>query len=225
MRRFAISDIHGCVQTFQDLLLSIKLSEEDELYLLGDYIDRGPDSQGVLDTILDLRDAGFNVHCLRGNHEQIFLDALHGGAHQIALFLMNGGVETLRSFGVSSVEEVPLRYVYFMETLPYYLDLQDYLLVHAGFDFQAADPLAKRHDMIWIRDWYPFLNYEWLGNKTIVHGHTPIGEPRIRKMQKNIPYARVLNIDAGCVFERPTLGNLCAFDLDTQELFFAPYVG
>jgi serine/threonine protein phosphatase 1 len=61
MRRFAISDIHGCVQTFQDLLLSIKLSEEDELYLLGDYIDRGPDSQGVLDTIFDLRDAGFKV--------------------------------------------------------------------------------------------------------------------------------------------------------------------
>jgi len=61
MRRFAISDIHGCVQTFQDLLLSIKLSEEDELYLLGDYIDRGPDSQGVLDTIFDLWDAGFKV--------------------------------------------------------------------------------------------------------------------------------------------------------------------
>ena len=226
MRRFAVSDIHGCVQTFQDLLLSIQLSEADVLYLLGDFIDRGPDTQGVIDTILDLREAGFKVQCLRGNHEQMFLDALKGGERQKAAFLVNGGTETLRSFGVSSVEEVPLRYVHFMEALPYYIDLSDYLLVHAGFNGNTGDPLLDLDSMLWIRNWYFSIDPYWLGKKKIVHGHTPIGKEAIQGMCGHLSEAQVLNIDAGCVFKRiPDMGHLCAFDLDTHQLFFKPYVG
>ena len=226
MRRFAISDIHGCIQTFQDLLLSIQLSEADVLYLLGDFIDRGPDTQGVIDTILDLREAGFNVQCLRGNHEQMFLDALKGGERQKAAFLVNGGIETLRSFGVSKVEEVPLRYVHFMEALPYYIALTDYLLVHAGFNGNIDDPLLDLDSMLWIRNWYFPIHPLWSGKRKIVHGHTPIGKEAIQSMCEHLPEAQVLNIDGGCVFKHiPGMGHLCAFDLDAHQLFFEPYVG
>jgi len=71
MRQIAISDIHGCARTFQALLDKIQLSTNDQLYLLGDYIDRGPDSKGVIDTILGLINAGYRVQTLMGNHEKM----------------------------------------------------------------------------------------------------------------------------------------------------------
>ena len=70
MRRFAISDIHGCARTFEALLDRIAFTSQDELYLLGDYIDRGGDSKGVLDLIFRFQKEGYAVQCLLGNHEQ-----------------------------------------------------------------------------------------------------------------------------------------------------------
>ena len=70
MNKFAISDIHGCAKNFKALLDRISLSLGDELYLLGDYIDRGPDSKGVIDHVWQLQKTGHTVHCLCGNHEQ-----------------------------------------------------------------------------------------------------------------------------------------------------------
>ena len=82
MKQYAIGDIHGCSKTFKELLDKIGLIEGDELYLLGDYIDRGPDSKGVIDTIFELREKGFKVICLRGNHESMLLDALKNREEQ-----------------------------------------------------------------------------------------------------------------------------------------------
>jgi len=76
MKKYVISDIHGCAKTFKALVDRISFSREDELYLLGDYIDRGPDSKGVIDHIWDLLETGYTVHCLTGNHEQMFLHAI-----------------------------------------------------------------------------------------------------------------------------------------------------
>lgn len=72
MPQYAITDLHGCARTFRALLDKIRFSKEDELYLLGDYINRGPDSKGVIDHILELRESGHTVHCLRGNHQRRF---------------------------------------------------------------------------------------------------------------------------------------------------------
>ncbi|MEO0876095.1 MAG: metallophosphoesterase, partial [Bacteroidota bacterium] len=66
MRKFAISDIHGCLKTFEALLDQIQFTTQDELYLLGDYIDRGPDSKGVIDLIWKMQADGYQVKCLRG---------------------------------------------------------------------------------------------------------------------------------------------------------------
>jgi serine/threonine protein phosphatase 1 len=73
-RRFAATDIHGCLKTFRHLVeIELCLRTTDTLYLLGDYVNKGPNSAGVLDYIVQLQAAGFQVHCLRGNHEQELL--------------------------------------------------------------------------------------------------------------------------------------------------------
>jgi serine/threonine protein phosphatase 1 len=75
-RVFAIGDIHGCNDAFHQMLFTeIKVSKDDEIYCIGDYIDRGPDSKGVVDTIISLQRSGFRIHTLRGNHEQMMIDS------------------------------------------------------------------------------------------------------------------------------------------------------
>jgi serine/threonine protein phosphatase 1 len=75
-RVFIIGDIHGCNKTFRKLVLEkISIRKTDKIYCLGDYIDRGPDSKGVIDFIIQLRKDGFNIHTLRGNHEQLLLES------------------------------------------------------------------------------------------------------------------------------------------------------
>ena len=71
--KYVISDIHGCIRTFEALLKMLHFSISDELYLLGDYIDRGPDSKSVLDLILSMRNKGYKIAALRGNHEELLL--------------------------------------------------------------------------------------------------------------------------------------------------------
>lgn len=220
MRRFAISDIHGCSRTFESLLERLSLEKTDQLFLLGDYIDRGPDSRGVIDRILALQEAGQQVHCLRGNHEQMLLNALADKRH-LAVFMTNGGMETLLSFGVERPGFVPEKYLSFIKDLPLYLEIPDYLLVHAGLNFKLQDPLQGENEMIWIRNWYADIQYEWLGPRLIVHGHTPIGKSNITAMAGRLPLLRVLNIDAGCAYTyHSDMGFLCAFDLDSGKLYF-----
>jgi serine/threonine protein phosphatase 1 len=220
MRRFAISDIHGCLRTFESLLECLSLEKEDQLFLLGDYIDRGPDSKGVIDCIIALRERGQQVFCLRGNHEQMLLNAIANPRH-LPVFLSNGGVESLLSFGTTNPRDIPEPYLRFINDLPLYLEIPDYVLVHAGLNFNLQDPLQGENEMIWIRNWYSSIQYEWLGPRLIVHGHTPIGKSAITAMARQLPLRRVLNIDAGCVYSYDTsMGALCAFDLDTGKLFF-----
>ena len=97
MRRFAISDIHGCIKTFKTLVDRIEFSKEDTLYLLGDYIDRGPDSKGVIDHIWKIQEEGYRVHCLRGNHEQMLLEELKN-----IKFWYQGEPAMLKSFNAKS---------------------------------------------------------------------------------------------------------------------------
>ena len=215
MPRYAISDIHGCNQTFLALLEQIRFSKEDELFLLGDYIDRGPDSKGVIDTIWRLQAEGHTVHCLRGNHEQMAINGMRKGEDHVGHWLRNGGGATLASFG-DNLEEA---YVKWMEDLPYYLESPGYILVHAGFDF-FGPPLENKKAMIWERYWYDSIDYEWLGDRIILHGHTPISWTEIEQMRDQISIHQVLDIDAGCVFTRERYERLCAFDMDRRELTF-----
>lgn len=223
MRKIAISDIHGCNATFQALLKKIKLQKKDQLFLLGDYIDRGPASKAVFDTIFNLINAGFQIQCTRGNHEEMLISAMEGDKHFAEAFLRNGGEETLISFGVKDLHEIPANYLDFMANLPYWLEVEDFILVHAGLQFKAnSNPFENLDKMLWIRNWYADIDYQWLGKRFIVHGHTPTPMALIQKQKEVLEQSRVLNIDAGCIFALPGYIHLCAFDLSNRLLYFEP---
>lgn len=221
MKKYVISDIHGCCDTFKQLLTKIDIKKEDELYLLGDYIDRGPDSKGVIDHILHLQENDYKVHCLIGNHEMMLLDAYNQRTDEFN-WLFNGGHQALESWGVSTIDQIPEKYIDFMNNLAFYLTVDDYLLVHAGFNFRFAkkyeDIFNDKDAMVWIRYWYDDIKYDLLGKYQIIHGHTPIEKDYIES-QKAPQYP--INIDAGCVYyPRAGLGHLCAFDVTEKKIIF-----
>ena len=120
-RIFAIGDIHGCSKTFAKLLTNkIQLTKEDNIYCIGDYIDRGDDSKGVIDLILKLRAEDYHIYTLRGNHEQMMLDAVND-KKSLNLWLDNGGKNTLKSFGIKSLDELPQEYFSFLKETEFYL--------------------------------------------------------------------------------------------------------
>ena len=224
MRTYVIGDIHGCNRTFQALLGRLALRPGDTVVLLGDLIDRGPDSKGVVDTVWRLQDErGVHVICLRGNHEQLLLDALDDPQHLDA-WLFNGGRQTLHSFGLDHPEALPAAYLQFFYKMPHWHEIKGYLCVHGGLDFSAPDPLERTDAMLWIRRWYDQIDYTWLGERIILHGHTPVDMEAIRAQYNKLPAKQYLNLDNGCVYAlleggRAGLGALLAIRLeDPREL-------
>lgn len=217
MSRYAISDIHGCARTFRYLVeYKLNLQPTDELYLLGDYIDRGPDSKGVIDFILELRAAGFAVTTLMGNHEQMLLQAKDEPGHAIQNWLSNGGKATLESFNIKLPSEMPDKYVSFFLKLEFYKAFDDYLLVHAGFNFAVPNPFQDYEAMLWIRNFE--ADEKFTKSRIIVHGHTPTIVSSILA-NTTPPLPKAINIDGGCVYNhRPGLGKLIALNLDTLEV-------
>jgi serine/threonine protein phosphatase 1 len=214
-RRFVIPDIHGCALTFRALVENaIRLQPEDSLYLLGDYIDRGPRSRELLDTILDLRKHGFHVEALRGNHEEMLLNA-DDSLMNFRLWIINGGHATLDSFKVERAGEIPSRYLDFLKNLRYFIELEDFVLVHACLDFQNENPFSDRETMLWAR--YCDADISRIGNRRLITGHTPI--PR-EALIKGIEAERIL-LDNGCVYKgAPGLGSLAALELNSMAIYF-----
>jgi len=221
VNKFAISDIHGCLKTFKALLNKVDYKKTDELYLLGDFIDRGPDSKGVIDFVWELEEAGFYVRCLRGNHDQMMVDARRTMDLQ-QTWLVNGGDTTAENFNASHIRDIPARYFNFFEQLPYYLEVDSYIMVHAGFEFDMPNPFDEFHAMLWEREWYDRIDYRWLGDRKILHGHTPIIKSTMIKSLYNLETTQYLDIDAGCVHKgkEPGYGHLACFLLNEKEIIF-----
>ena len=215
-RQIAISDIHGCVKTFQKLVLDkIELSKKDTLFLLGDYINKGPDSKGVIDFIFSLQEDGYQVKCLRGNHEQYLIDALQFSWEEIA-YKNRGGLETLASFNAKTVHDIPARYLDFIRSLSYYIELEKYLLIHAGLNFDLADPFKDDFSMLNIRNME--IANERIGNRTIIHGHVPT---TYQEIEASLSFENHhISIDAGCVYRHiHALNHLVALELKTRKLY------
>lgn len=226
MRKIVISDIHGCLKTFEALLDRLAFSKADALYLLGDYVDRGPDSKGVIDRIWRLQKDGYHTECLKGNHEELVLRAASGNFTYLEKWLITDGKDTMDSFGVNQCSDIPPPYLDWMNALPYYLEVDNFLLVHAGLDFNLDDPLSDTSEMCWLRDWHPNIRYDWLDGRIILHGHTPVDVETIEYQFQNLELSQYLDIDNGCVYADPRhwkregLGNLCAFDMTNRKLLF-----
>ncbi|MCD4795245.1 MAG: serine/threonine protein phosphatase [Bacteroidales bacterium] len=218
-RRLVISDIHGCSKTLLALLKRIELNKEDNLYFLGDYIDRGPDSSGVLDIIIDLKKEGYNIFPLLGNHEQQALNAEKEYDKKSFFYFMsriNKSDDLL-----NKKRKIKKKYRKFMQKLPLYFELDDFIIVHAGFDFTKEKPFEDEDSILNIRNFK--YNKEKAKGKTIVFGHAPTYYKKIlkkiKKRKKKIP------LDNGCVYNKAhkiydfhKLRKLCCFNLDTYEL-------
>ncbi|WP_234414156.1 metallophosphoesterase family protein [Paenibacillus sp. CAA11] len=188
MRILAISDIHGCYEEFCDLLEQVNYnSAEDRLVLVGDYVDRGPRSREVIDLLIRLQEEA-KVIILRGNHDQMMLDALLRDEDQ--RWLKNGALYTLKSYygdeidvenyNSSTYEKAKgwikqnyAHHLEFLDGLELYYESEQYIFVHAGINPAYKDwKQQPKSDFIWIRE--AFFNHSTNLDKPVVFGHTPV---------------------------------------------------
>jgi serine/threonine protein phosphatase 1 len=189
MRTLAISDIHGCLEAFDRLLgLTGYNPDRDRLILLGDYVDRGPQSREVVDRVMSLvRDHG--AIALRGNHDQRLVDLVRTGSEQvIRKFLEHGGRAAAMSYlGLSGsaqrvdmdtvisarthITEHFMHHIEFLERLPLYYEDGRHIFVHAGLD--PANPDWKRQpESVFMTIKESFYKHPTAEDRTVVFGHT-----------------------------------------------------
>jgi serine/threonine protein phosphatase 1 len=178
-RTIAIGDIHGCAKALATLIEAIQPTEMDTLVFLGDYIDRGPDSRGVLDQVIALSQR-CTVVPLLGNHEEMLLAVLDGGQSEVQFWLKFGGATALASYGWNGGPDVrpadvrhlvPGEHVEFLKTCRDYYETVNHIFVHAYYE-----PKVPLHEQNWkVLRWVslptnPKRHCSW---KTAVVGHTP----------------------------------------------------
>jgi len=202
-RLIAVGDIHGCLRPLQRLLEKIEPTTEDRLVFLGDYIDRGPDSRGVIGFLIDFRSRFPNTVCLKGNHEAMLLDYLQGKDRD--LFLGNGGTATLRQYESNGQLHIPADHLDFLHSLRLYYCEDSFIFVHAGL--RSGIPLDKQDelDLLWIRWNFLYRDDDWKG--TVVFGHTPFDQP-LREENR-------IGLDTGAVYG----GTLTACDVRQRKFW------
>jgi len=170
-RTLAIGDIHGCLPQLTALLQSIAPTSGDHIVFLGDYIDRGPDSAGVINAVLNLSQT-LRVTALKGNHEQMMLEA-HTSPDKFSDWLESGGDATLRSYGSTNatLDDVPGDHWNFLKgQLIDYLEIETHIFVHAN----AYPDMAMNEQPDYMLRWEPCDNIvPHQSGKVIVCGHTP----------------------------------------------------
>jgi serine/threonine protein phosphatase 1 len=226
LRIYAVGDIHGRADLLDQILLRINDDLEARPVagaihvFLGDYIDRGPDSSGVLERLIR-RAETHQTLCLKGNHEVYLLEFLENPAI-LKDWARYGALTTLLSYGLrpsinAGLEEqadlaaalsraMPKSHHRFLTQLPLSFTCGDYVFVHAGL--RPGAPLARQReeDLLWIRE--DFLCHEEPFEKVVVHGHTPVMAPEVRKNR--------INIDTGAY----ATGRLTCLRLERDEIGF-----
>ena len=226
-RIYAVGDLHGRSDLLDALVQMIEADDlargpaRTSLIFLGDLVDRGPDSKGVLDRLIALAQGQRTIRVLAGNHDEVFLKALNGDAKALRFLTRIGGRETILSYGVSIAEydaadfqalaallagRVPAAHRVLLESLEDWVEVGDYLFVHAGI--RPGTPIAdqQRSDLRWIRD--EFLSCRTAHPKLVVHGHSISAEPEKRPNR--------IGIDTGAFGS----GRLTALGLEGEDSWF-----
>lgn len=228
-KQWVIPDIHGFSRTVASLVQDIiKPERQDEIYFLGDYIDRGPDSRGVIDFIRQLQREKYNVVAIKGNHEDVMVDLFDAGTKsknswwrsfrnkKYNAWIGMGGKPTLTSFGVHHLQDVPEDYIDWMRGLPHYHMLDHFILVHAGINCKIDNPFEDTRSMLWLRDYE--IRPEKLGGRRIIHGHVPVNMELITMSVSN-PHYKFIDLDNGPYITGKTgFGNLVALELGSMEM-------
>ena len=223
MRLYAIGDIHGRLDLLERAITAIRRDVEEcgadaMTVTLGDYVDRGPDSWGVIECLSD-NPFPTPYTGLKGNHEALlekFLTDPAAGMHWQRL----GGLETLQSYGVPVANlmlgssglmlkrtfeqtaerfraALPAEHLNFLRSLKTTFVHGKYFLCHAGIRPSIALDRQSQNDLLWIRD--EFLQSTMDFGKVIVHGHTPVSEPEVRPNRINIDTGAFWSDQLTCV--------------------------
>ena len=234
MNIYAIGDIHGCLGELTSLHKKIFTNEEfnpkeDLIVYLGDYIDRGKNSKGVINQILKLKNNKIKTINLMGNHDEFMINFLFNKNNNIKDWLNFGADQTFKSYNIEIVEFIKdgfgddviqrLRdslltnmddsHINFFQDLEISYSTNKYLFVHAGIDPKKKLIDQNKNDYLWSRS-DDFFNKNFEAEKIIVHGHTP------EQNVINNPYR--INIDTGCYFSRK-LSCVCLNELDDSRVF------
>ncbi|NNM75620.1 serine/threonine protein phosphatase [Sphingomonas sp. ID1715] len=191
LRIYAIGDIHGRLDLLDALMFRIEADERarsaarTQIVFLGDLIDRGPQSAGVVQRALEIAESGRSARFLMGNHEEVFLKALGGSLEALRFFVKIGGRATILSYGFNEAEyealdypelldaliaRVPPEHVAFLQGFEDRIAVGDYLFVHAGIRPRVPVEEQTGSDLRWIRS--EFLDFRGTHGPIVVHGHT-----------------------------------------------------
>jgi serine/threonine protein phosphatase 1 len=171
-RLFAIGDIHGCSTALRTLIDAIDPHPENTLVMLGDFIDCGPDSKGVVEQLIALSDR-CRLICLMGNHEEMLLNALESRS-EFRYWLKLGGQQTLRSYSPHSLdlEVIPADHIRFIRDCRDFFEIDTHIFVHANYDPESPLNRTSGTKQRWEHLDVHRLRPHYSG-KTIVVGHTP----------------------------------------------------
>lgn len=227
LRVYAIGDVHGCKSQMVHILEAIErhrtgFAGSTHLVFVGDLVDRGPDSSGVLEHLRTAKLPADEVTFIMGNHEELMLDCYAGRVERYSAWLRFGGMEAMASYGVSAEEiksfdfdlraamrrSIPPEHIVFMRSFKDFCRLGDYLFVHAGIRPGTALEYQIPEDLRWIRG--EFLEDERDHGFTVVFGHTIV--PKITKRRNRI------GIDTGC-YRTGILAALILEGADSSALF------
>ncbi len=205
MKCYVVGDIHGCLSELASLVESLPLERGDTVVFLGDYVDRGPESKGVIDYLADLRGRDeYKTVFLRGNHEDMMLSYMGLSGRHGDAFLLNGGLDTLASYGVGApsaspgaadgqrlLATLPPGHVEFLVRLDPWYFVDGFLCVHAGINPGRPWDEQIGEELIWIR--HEFIVNPHTLPQTVLFGHTPM-----REVFFNLPYK--IGLDTGLVY-------------------------
>lgn len=228
-RIFAISDIHGCLRHFKALIRKIDLKPEDTLILMGDYIDRGEDSKGVLDYIIELKDR-CNLITLLGNHDAMLRDTLYTTDSEKRdrwgnVWLSNGGLKTLESYGcgvevIFEPEKIPKKlqeHWWLIREMPLYHITDTHIFVHSTPRSDVDIEEHSEEELIWRRPSKSDRDgfYKHMSGKVVISGHTAQNGVPMFLSDHNIL------IDTGCFFSGVlTAIEICDIMHPTNEFIF-----
>jgi serine/threonine protein phosphatase 1 len=201
-RYIAITDIHGELKKLESVLAKIETRHDDVFVFMGDYIDRGPDSKGVVEKVIEISEK-FKTITLIGSHEYALLHAKQDDYYNY-LFWNYGGPATVKSYG-GSFENILNTHGSFFKNLKFYHLTPEYLFVHAGIDPRFSLEEQTEEDLVYIRSAF-YRNKHNLPQK-IIFGHTEFDSPLVQDDK--------ICIDLGC--GKYKSAKLCALILDNGK--------
>lgn len=206
-RTIAIGDIHGCSTALNRLIEAIQPSEQDTLVILGDVIDWGPDSRGVIETLLRLSEQ-CRLIPLMGNHEEMLLAARRSRL-EFRYWMQFGGDATLNSYGLNgTLDEFPASHLHFIQSCRLWHETDDFLFVHANYDHRLPMERQSGIRLRWEhRD--PAEVRPHVSGKTVIMGHTPQSSGQV------LDLGFLVCLDTGCCEGRW----LTALDVTTGRIW------